>query len=245
MEGCPPVFPGTYNGTVRLGGVPAVDGTVLKALIGEKEWASTSIVDGRYALDIPEVMPAYPPCFEGGTITFLLNDAVCDQTPEWTSGLHDLDLTCQMSNGGNGSSEDSTEEGGEKEMASGEREFETGKDEAWFANIKRTYDEYQQVSLESTKNNQAYVAKVVSDAQVDTEAKRNIANQALQNAVETANMIGKQAVAHRDIAINKEWNLEPSEAAAQAHVLPVAQVEAIRAVVVAILTELGLVGKKD
>lgn len=32
--------------------------------------------------------------------------------------------------------------------------------------------------------------------------------QALQNAVETANMVGKQAVRHSDIAIDRQWNLD-------------------------------------
>jgi len=77
-----------------------------------------------------------------------------------------------------------------------------------FANIKRTYDEYQQVSLDHIRQNDAYIQKVISDAQADTIEKRNIATQALQNAVETANMIGKQAIAHRDIAIDREWNVD-------------------------------------
>ena len=77
-----------------------------------------------------------------------------------------------------------------------EREFEVGKDEAWFANIKRTFDEYQQVSLDHIRQNDAYIQKVLSDAQADTVEKRNIANQSLQTAVETANMISKQAVRH-------------------------------------------------
>ena len=32
--------------------------------------------------------------------------------------------------------------------------------------------------------------------------------QALQNAVETANMISKQAVRHNDIAIDRQWNVD-------------------------------------
>lgn len=32
-----------------------------------------------------------------------------------------------------------------------EREFEIGKDEAWFANVKRSYDEYQHESIESIR----------------------------------------------------------------------------------------------
>ena len=78
-----------------------------------------------------------------------------------------------------------------------DREELTDYDESmpWFANIKRTYDEMQQTSL-----------KQISDAQLSAQNVQNVALQALQNAVETANMIGKQAVAHRDIAIDNEWN---------------------------------------
>ena len=101
-----------------------------------------------------------------------------------------------------------------------EREFETGTDEFFknqsqvnstygnmiFANIKRTYDEYQQESLESIKRNRSIVDKLVSDAQQFDNQRQVIANQALQNAVETANMVGKQAVRHSDIAIDAQWN---------------------------------------
>jgi len=77
-----------------------------------------------------------------------------------------------------------------------------------FANMKRTYDEYQQESLESIKRNRAYVDKVISDAQQYDNQRQNIANQALQNAVETANMVGKQAVRHSDLAIDRQWNVD-------------------------------------
>lgn len=108
-----------------------------------------------------------------------------------------------------------------------EREFETGTDEFFknqsqvnstygnmiFANIKRTYDEYQQESLESIKRNRSIVDKLVSDAQQFDNQRQVIANQALQNAVETANMVGKQAVRHSDIAIDAQWNPIQSGAA--------------------------------
>ena len=105
-----------------------------------------------------------------------------------------------------------------------EREFETGTDEFFksqsevntgaaaenlrnlYANIKRTYDEYQQESLESIKRNRTIVDKLVSDAQQYDNQRQVIANQALQNAVETANMVSKQAVRHGDIAIDGQWN---------------------------------------
>ena len=89
-----------------------------------------------------------------------------------------------------------------------EREFETGKDEAWFSNIKRTYDEYQHESLESIRRNRTFVDKILTDAQQNDNQRQQIANLALSNAVDTANLANKQAVAHRDIAIDREWNLD-------------------------------------
>lgn len=77
-----------------------------------------------------------------------------------------------------------------------------------FGNLKRTYDEYQQESLESIKRNRSYVDKVLSDAATHDNRVRIMAEQALQNAVETANMVGKQAVRHSDIAIDREWNVD-------------------------------------
>jgi hypothetical protein len=77
-----------------------------------------------------------------------------------------------------------------------------------FANVKRTYDEYQQESLESIKRNRTYVDKVLSDALQFDNQRQVIANQSLQNAVETANMVGKQAVRHGDIAIDRQWNVD-------------------------------------
>ena len=57
-------------------------------------------------------------------------------------------------------------------------------------------------------------------------------------------MVSKQAVRHAEIAIDKQWNLEPSEAAAQAQVLPAVYLDAIKAIVIATLTELGVEAKK-
>lgn len=76
------------------------------------------------------------------------------------------------------------------------------------ANMKRTYDEYQQAGLTGIEQNQSYVQKILSDAQGHFNNNQGIATQALQNAVETANMIGKQAVRHGDIAIDRQWNVD-------------------------------------
>jgi hypothetical protein len=106
-----------------------------------------------------------------------------------------------------------------KDKAKGEREFEVGMDESWkanmkmifdftLANMKRTYDEYQQAGLTSINDNHSYVQKIISDAQLHFNSQQNIATQALQNAVETANMVSKQAVRHADIAIDRQWNVD-------------------------------------
>jgi hypothetical protein len=101
--------------------------------------------------------------------------------------------------------ETETAEGQRKHI---EREFEVGKDEAWFANIKRTYDEFQQESLESVRRNRTFIDKVLTDTQQYDNQRQNIANQSLQNAVETANMVSKQAVRHSDLAIDRQWNVD-------------------------------------
>ena len=90
----------------------------------------------------------------------------------------------------------------------GEREFEVGKDEAWFANIKRTYDEMQQESLETARHMRMHFDKLVSDAQQYDNQRQVIANQALQNAVESANSVGKQSLRHADLAVDRQWNVD-------------------------------------
>lgn len=62
-------------------------------------------------------------------------------------------------------------------------------------NAKRTYDESQSNDL---------MARLGDLNQRQTL--NNLATQALQNAIETANMVAKQAVRHSDIAIDNEWN---------------------------------------
>ena len=97
----------------------------------------------------------------------------------------------------------------------GEREFETGTDESFknanatggathnenqrvtYANIKRTYDVYQDLDIQAARQ-----------AQIEQTRLNQIASQALQNAVETANMVGKQAIRHADIAADALWTDE-------------------------------------
>jgi len=109
---------------------------------------------------------------------------------------------------------------------------------SWDANVKRTYDEFQQESLETVRQHRTLFDKILTDAQQFDNQRQVIANQALQNAVETANMTAKQAVRHGDVAIDKQWNLEPSEAAAQSQVLPAFWMDLVKAIAVAVSTEM-------
>jgi len=95
---------------------------------------------------------------------------------------------------------DASRTAGSQEVGA-EREFEIGKDEAWFANIKRTYDEFQDLALVAARR-----------SQLDFDSIRNVSLQLLQNAVTTSDMIAKQAIAHRDIAIDREWNVNETDA---------------------------------
>ena len=65
------------------------------------------------------------------------------------------------------------------------------------ANMKRTYDSYQNLEFETIRANSRLQEKL-----------DNVAVQALQNAVETANMVGKQAVKHADVAADALWTDE-------------------------------------
>jgi hypothetical protein len=106
-----------------------------------------------------------------------------------------------------------------------------------FSNQKRTYDEYQHESLESIKRNRSYVDKILADSHGYDMDARNVANQALQNAVETANMVGKQAVRHGDIAIDRQWNVD--EQGYQVDVLISALKPTLESVVAKILADMA------
>ena len=84
-------------------------------------------------------------------------------------------------------------------------------DEAWKANLKRTYDELQQESLETIRACRVQMANIQA-----------IVTKNMQNAVETANMCAKQAltncdlitkqcIRHNDIAMDCTWDPGPGE----------------------------------
>ena len=77
-----------------------------------------------------------------------------------------------------------------------------GKDAGFLSNLtannaKRTADVYQAQDIQ-----------VQSGAADYRDTVRNLTTQALQNALETANLAGKQAVRHADIAIDRQWNVD-------------------------------------
>lgn len=86
--------------------------------------------------------------------------------------------------------------------------MDVGIDEAWAANLKRTYDEFQQESLDGIRRSRTIFDKLMTDAMQNDNQRQLIANQALQNAVETANMVSKQAVRHGDLSIDRQWNVD-------------------------------------
>jgi hypothetical protein len=98
VEICAPVFPGTYNGLVRINGQPAASGYEVTARIGDVQWGSAIVSGGRYAMDIPDHMPTTKPCFDGGTIIFALNGMTCtpveEGADEWHAGIRNVDLNC-------------------------------------------------------------------------------------------------------------------------------------------------------
>jgi hypothetical protein len=63
------------------------------ALVDGVEWGSAVTQGGRYVVLIPERMPVRPPCFPGGRIVFRCGDLTAAESPEWGSGLQELDLT--------------------------------------------------------------------------------------------------------------------------------------------------------
>ena len=91
--------------------------------------------------------------------------------------------------------------------------------QAWFTNGKLTYDKFLQMITANGERSSDF------DLQV-----KNVAVQALQNAVESANILSKNTLVNVDlgnkhalnnfaISVNKQWNLDVPEAASQVEVL--------------------------
>lgn len=85
---------------------------------------------------------------------------------------------------------------------------DVGQAEAWIANMKRLFDEFVAESLTDQRARRVLFERLSQNALSTDERLANVSLQALQNAVETANMVGKQSVRHGDIAIDRQWNVD-------------------------------------
>jgi hypothetical protein len=74
---------------------------------------------------------------------------------------------------------------------------QTDSQTAWEVNRKRTYDVYQDFDVQAVRAYHANAAKL--DA---------LSVQAMQNAIESANMVSKQAIKHADVAADALWTDE-------------------------------------
>lgn len=114
---------------------------------------------------------------------------------------------------------------------------------SWDANVKRTYDESQAVSLTSQQRSQDHYDEL-----------RQLSVQAMQNAIETANHLAKNSLnqshqaqldrqRHVDLAVDRQWaGTDMAESAGEAMVaravtIDDASLKAIGAVVAASVAE--------
>lgn len=70
-----------------------------------------------------------------------------------------------------------------------------------FGHLKRGNDEFLNDSLDSVRRTRLYADKILSDSML-------LSNQLMQNAIENANLAGKQAIKHSDIATDRTWNVD-------------------------------------
>jgi hypothetical protein len=96
-----------------------------------------------------------------------------------------------------------------------ERSFETGTDEFFkahseltAANEKRTFDAYQDLDLLRARRDQEQHDIVLSQEREHLAEFHKLSILALTNCIDTSNLVNKQAAAHRDIAIDREWNVD-------------------------------------
>jgi hypothetical protein len=90
---------------------------------------------------------------------------------------------------------------------------------AWFANVKRTYDEHQSYDREGAGFRRSHdldgagrlhhhFDRMATQA-LDFDAQmRAIVVQRMQNTAETDNMVAKQAMRHSELAIDRIWNVD-------------------------------------
>ena len=123
-----------------------------------------------------------------------------------------------------------------------EKAYDIGTSEAWQVNLKRMHDEYQHESLTDIRAKRTHFDNKISNTAANDEAREKLNLQATQNAIETANMVAKQAVRHSDMAIDRQWNVD-EQSAFVSKVLNSIQDPAIASAMAAAIAEAML--KKD
>ncbi len=103
---------------------------------------------------------------------------------------------------------------------------EIGGSSAWQLNLKKLFDDYLQESLETIRRNRTFFDKMVTDGQQHDNDRQVTANLALANAVDTANLVNKQAVRHADLAVDRQWGLDEVSALAAGSTTAVAAIAA-------------------
>jgi len=89
-----------------------------------------------------------------------------------------------------------------KTIVSEEKGYDIGTSEAYQMNLKMLMDEYLSKNLDNAKRHQTFFDQITQNGIVFT----HFMNMTTAN---TADMIAKQAIAHRDIAIDSEWKPKP------------------------------------
>ena len=86
---------------------------------------------------------------------------------------------------------------------------------AWNANDKRCFDEFLHESLSDVRRYRSVSDKlddvIVQSMQNAVETANMVSKQAIraaENAAESANRVGKQTLRHSDIAMDRQWNLD-------------------------------------
>lgn len=79
---------------------------------------------------------------------------------------------------------------------------------AWNAKVDRTYEEHETYAHDSRLRARADWEDARDMRRRQAEDLHQLKIQVMQNALVTTDMLAKQAVAHRDIAIDREWNID-------------------------------------
>ncbi len=81
-------------------------------------------------------------------------------------------------------------------------------EEAWAANLKRTYDLTQSWDFELARRSAAHFDAMMADTRSHIANVRKIELETLQNGSHGANLVNTQSTAHRDIATDRIWNVD-------------------------------------